>query len=251
VPSEPPAVVNDDRIAVRGDGKPVGVAERPGYDFFVQRGRLRLACVAVLAGAVVTAAAAATTSGDPLVRLEGADQARANRLVLQSHDFPSGWRYRALTLRGGGSIDATCSGLDVDLSALVITGQAGSRGTRSSGSLSRQNVVTEAFLFATPGQARTIQARLTPVLMRRCIDRAGTRDAHGGRIDSVSRLGMKARGVSVDGYRVVVSTGKTTTYGDYLFLQAHRTWVTIFYSATPAPPALDEQLLQAVAARIR
>ncbi len=213
------------------------------------RGSLRLACATGLAATVVTAATAATTGG-PLLRLEAADQAQAKHAVLRSQDLPSEWRFHPILLRGV-SLDATCSGLDTDLSSLVITGQTGSRGTRSRGSLSRQDVVTEAFLFASPGQARTIQARLPAAYLRRCIGHAGALDSHGGHIDSVSRLQLSAHGVDVRAYRVVVTSAGTSTYGDYLFLQAHRTWVTIFYTSTPQPPALEERLLAAVAARIR
>ena len=168
-------------------------------------------------------------------RLEAADQARAMQAVLRSPDFPSEWRYHPIALRGV-SFDATCSGLDADLSTLVITGQTGSRGTRSYGSFSRQDVVTEAFLFASSSQARMIQARLPTGFMRQCLGRAGARDGHGGHIDSVSGLELKAHGVGVRGYRVVVTAGQKSTWGDYLFLQAHRAWVTIFYTSTPQPP---------------
>lgn len=199
---------------------------------------------------VVTVATAAATSRDPVIRLEAADQARATQAVLRLPDFPSEWRYHPIELRGV-SIDATCSGLDTDLSTLVVTAQTGSRGTRSYGSFSRQDIVTEAFLFASPNQARTIQARLPTTFVRRCLGRAGTQDGHGGYIDSVSRLKLKANGVGVRAYRVVVTVGQKSTWGDYLFLQAHRTWVTIFYTSTPEPPALEERFLAAVAARIR
>lgn len=212
--------------------------------------RFRLACTVGLFVMVVTVATAAATSGDPVIRLEAADQAQVKQGVLGPHDFPSEWRYHPIALRGV-SIDATCSGLGADLSTLVITGQTGSRGTRSYGSFSRQDVVTEAFLFASPRQARMIQARLPTAFMRRCLGRAGSQDGHGGHIDSVSRLELKAHGVDVRAYRVIVTAGKRSTWGDYLFLQAHRTWVTIFYISTPQPPAREEQFLQAVAARIR
>src|SRR5580765_8577161 len=56
--------------------------------------------------------------------------------------------------------------------------------------------------------------------------RRGSQDGHGGHIDSVSRLDLEPHGVGVRGYRVVVTAGQTSTWGDYLFLQAHRTWVT-------------------------
>jgi hypothetical protein len=213
-------------------------------------GRLWLACIVGLSLLVGTVAAAAATSRDPVIRLEPADQARAMQAVLRSRDFPSEWRYHPIALRGV-SIDATCSGLDTDLSTLVVTGQTGSRGTRSYGSFSRQDVVTEAFLFASPSQARMIQARLPTAFMRQCLGRAGAQDGNGGHIDSVSRLELKARGVGVRAYRVVVSVGQKSTWGDYLFLQAHRTWVTIFYVSTPQRPALEARFLAAVAARIR
>lgn len=215
----------------------------------MRRGRFQLACAAALAATVVSAATAAATSRDLVIRLDTADQAQAKQAVLRSHDFPSEWRYHPIALRGV-SIDATCPGLDTDLSTLVVTGQTGSRGTRSYGSFSRQDVVTEAFLFASPSQARMIQARIPSAFMRQCLGRAGAQDGHGGRIDSVSRLDLKAHGVGVRGYRVVVTAGQTSTWADYLFLQAHRTWVTIFYTSTPQPHVLEEQFLAAVAARI-
>jgi len=216
----------------------------------MRRGRFRVACVAALAATVVTAATAAATSRDPVIRLDTADQAQAKQVVLRSHDFPSEWRYHPIALRGV-SIDATCHGLDTDLYTLVVTGQTGSRGTRSYGSFSRQDVVTEAFLFARSSQARMIQARLPAAFLRQCLGRAGARDGHGGHIDSVSRLELKAHGVGVRAYRVVVTAGQNSTWGDYLFLQAHRTWVTIFYTSTPQRPALEERFLAAVAARMR
>lgn len=212
--------------------------------------RFRLACAVGLVVMVVTVATAAATSGDPVIRLEAADQAQAERAVLGPRDLPSEWRYHPIALRRV-SIDATCSGLGTDLSTLVITGQTGSRATRSYGSFSRQDVVTEAFLFASRSQARMIQARLPTAFMRRCVGRAGSPDGHGGHIDSVSPLEVKAHGVGVRAYRVVVTAGQRSSWGDYLFLQAHRTWVTIFYTSTPQPPAREEQVLQAVAARIR
>lgn len=215
----------------------------------MRRASCRFACAVVLA-ALTTAAAVAATSDDPLLRFEVADQAQAKRVVLGVHDFPSAWRYHPIALRGV-SIDAVCTGLNVDLSTLVITGQAGSGGASSSGSLSRRDIVTEAFLFASPAQARTIQARLPTAFIHRCIGRAGTEDGHGGHIDSVSPLGLRAAGVGVLSYRVAVTSGTQTTYGDYLFLRAHRTWVTIFSASTPQPPALDARFIATVAARIR
>jgi hypothetical protein len=67
----------------------------------------------------------------------------------------------------------------------------------------------------------------------------------------LSRWIVRVAGSRVLAYRVAVTSGKQTTYGDYLFLYAHRTWVTISYSSAPQPPALDAQLLATVAARIR
>jgi hypothetical protein len=200
--------------------------------------------------AVTVAATAATTSRDPVIKLEAPDQARAMQSVLGSSDFPSDWRYHPIVLRGV-SIDATCSGLNTDLSTLVVTGQTGSRGTRSYGSYTRQDVVTEAFLFASSAQARTIQARLPSAYMQRCIGHAGTKNRHGGHIDSVSPIDLKAHGVDVRGYRVAVRFAGKTSYGDYLFVQAHRTWVTIFYSSAPQRPVLEERFVAAIAARIR
>jgi len=220
------------------------------YNLAMRRGRFQLSCAAALGATVVTAATAAATSHDPVIRLDTADQARAKQVVLRSHDFPSEWRYHPIALRGV-SIDATCPGIDTDLSTLVVTGQTGSRGTRSYGSFSRQDVVTEAFLFASPSQARMIQARLPTAFMRQCLGRSGAQDGHGGHIDSVSRLELKAKGVGVRAYRVVVTAGQKSTWGDYLFLQAHRTWVTIFYTSTPQRPALEERFLAVVAARMR
>lgn len=216
----------------------------------MRRGRFRFVYAIGLGAVIAPVAIAGPTNGDPRIRLEASDQAQAKKVVLRSRDFPSAWTYQPIALRGV-SFQASCSGLAVDLARLVLTGETGSRGSRSYGSSLRQDVVSEAFLFATPGQARTIQARLPSAFMGGCIGRSGTRDGHGGHIDSVSRLDVKARGVDVIAYRVVTSAGNVSTYGDYLFLQAHRVWATIFYVSTPQAPALDAKLLAAVAARMR
>ena len=202
----------------------------------------------VIGVAAVVGVALAAVRLDPRVALTAHDQAAARQIVLQRSDLGAGWKVSALRLGNRPFGSTVCPGFSPDLSRLTIQGRAG---TRAINSAARLSAVTEAFLLASRAQARAIHRALAAPFIRQCF-RPGT-SRGGAHIDSVSQDSLLRSRAARFRLRMTIVSSSARLYGDYIFLQTGRAWITIVFAGTGTQPptAIEERALRAVSRQIR
>jgi len=201
----------------------------------------------VVGAVVMVGAVAAAADLDPRTALTAPDQATARKIVLQRGDLGAGWQVVPIRLGNQPLRSSVCPGFNPDLSRLTIQGQAGSRATDSGAQLS---AVTEALLLANRAQARAINRALAAPFVRQCF-RPGT-SRGGAQIDSVTQDSFVRSDALRFRVRMTLTNSTTWFYGDYVFLQTGRAWVSIVFASTgKAPPAaIEKRALATVSRRI-